>query len=103
MTGLLKFWVAFGIYLGMDFVGGLIGDSFFWLLIAIVCAGYRQELRIKFNMKNQGGMTYVQDCLLYCCCTVCALTQEARQVEDACSKVGEPIQVIPAVSANETT
>lgn len=103
MTGLLGFWLAFAIYLGVDYVGGIAGELLFWILLAVICAGFRQEMRIKFNMKKQGGATYVQDCLLYCCCTVCVMTQEARQVEDACSKVGGPVQVVPAVPVNDTT
>jgi len=100
-TGLLGFWLAFAIYLSVDILGGLAGEVLFWILLAVICAGFRQEMRIKYQMKKQGGATYVQDFLLYCCCSCCVMTQEARQVEDAC-KVGMPVEV-PTVQVHETT
>lgn len=104
MTGLISFWLAFSIYVGIDFVGGFAGEALFWMLLAIICAGYRQELRIKFGMRRRGGLTYVEDCLLYCCCWLCVMTQEARQVEEACkmSSVGEAVAV-PSVPVQQTT
>jgi len=112
MTGLLGFWLAFAIYLGVDFLGSLAFDFLFWILLAVICAGFRQEMRIKFHMKKQGGATYCLDFLLYCCCSCCVMVQEARQVEEAC-KVGMPVEVptvqvvmpaeVPTVQVHETT
>jgi len=83
VPGMLSFWVAFFIYVCVELLGGLTAGTIGWICLALLCTAYRQELRQKFNMEQQGGMTYVTDAMTYFCCTCCAIAQEARQVEDA--------------------
>jgi len=85
LMGLLGFWVAFGAFIGLDFVAGVSaeGGIFLHLALAVMLTYYRQDLRKAFDMKRQGGITYAEDCLLYLCCLCCTVTQEARHIEDA--------------------
>lgn len=83
VDGLVVFWVGFGIYLGLTMLSWLTYIPLCWLLLTVICAAYRQELRIKFEMRKVGGMTYITDCLLYAFCACCAMSQEARHVEEA--------------------
>jgi Cys-rich protein (TIGR01571 family) len=89
VPGLLSFWVAFFIYVCVELLGGLTAGTIGWVCLALLCTAYRQELRQKFNMEQQGGMTYITDAMTYLCCTCCAIAQEARHVEDAL-KSGHP-------------
>lgn len=79
----IPFWSAFSIYLFLQIFIGLSAGILGWILLAMLCTAYRQELRIRFGLREQGGMTYVFDCLLYCCCSCCAIAQEARHVKEA--------------------
>mmetsp|Transcript_120902 Transcript_120902/g.387070 ORF Transcript_120902/g.387070 Transcript_120902/m.387070 type:complete len:294 (+) Transcript_120902:111-992(+) len=88
MGVLRSFWLAFVMYLGVTLVFNESVDLCAWLLVALIGAGFRQELRLKFKMPT-GRMFFFQDLLLYCCCTFCAITQETRQVEEA-AKLGHP-------------
>lgn len=83
VPGFIPFWSAFGIYLFIQIFSGLTAGTLGWILLALLCTAYRQELRIKFGLHEQGGWTYVVDCLLYCCCSCCAIAQEARHVKEA--------------------
>lgn len=104
MAGLMGFWIAFVIYFAIYLLGSVAGpaEGVIHILLALICAGFRQEMRIKFRMERQGGMTYVEDCLLFCCCSFCMIVQEARQVEEACA-VGEPVAVAQAVPVEAGT
>jgi len=121
--GLLRsFWLAFTIFLGFELIVGFeqtepeeeisLGmdgtqvvlldgpqDLVLWTILAVINASFRQELRHKFKM-TQGGTTFFQDCLLHCCCGCCAITQEARQIEEA-MLCGHPAIVKPANQAEE--
>lgn len=89
VDGLLFFWVGFTVYLSLQFVNLMTSITLLWLALVIICTAYRQELRAKFNFERQGGCSIVTDCLLYTCCTCCAIVQEARHVESA-FKYGHP-------------
>lgn len=91
LSGLVRFWVALAVFLGLSVANAFLGEVLLWAALAVVCAGFRQEMRRKFGM-SQSGSTYVEDCLLYCCCSCCAIAQEARHVEEAC-RVGHPVVV----------
>mmetsp|Transcript_23815 Transcript_23815/g.67444 ORF Transcript_23815/g.67444 Transcript_23815/m.67444 type:complete len:302 (-) Transcript_23815:112-1017(-) len=91
MGVLRSFWLAFVMYLGVTLIFNESVDLCAWLLVALIGAGFRQELRLKFKMPT-GKMIFFQDLFLYCCCTCCAITQEARQVEEA-AKLGHPAVV----------
>ncbi|CAK0871970.1 unnamed protein product [Prorocentrum cordatum] len=89
LGGLVPFWVALAIYLGLSVGSAFLGEALLWAALAVACAGFRQEMRRKFGM-SQSGRTYAEDCLLYCCCSCCAIAQEARHIEEAC-RVGHPV------------
>lgn len=87
--GLLpNFWLAWMIWMGFSLVTGESQDLVALTVLAILGAMFRRELRLKFQMAAT-GVTFFQDCLLYCFCPCCAITQEARQVEDAL-RAGHP-------------
>lgn len=109
VPGMLTFWVGFFIYMCVELLGGLTACTIGWVLLALLCTAYRQELRQKFNMERQGGMTYITDAMTYCFCVCCAIAQEARHVEDAL-KSGHPalqesekMETTAAVAEVETT
>lgn len=82
MVGLLNFWAAFALFLLFSLLSGIL--PFMWVVICAVGVYYRQTLRQRFKMEGQGECsTYMGDCLLYCCCTCCAIAQEARHLEAA--------------------
>merc|ERR1712032_817553 len=89
--GFLGFWIAFIIIFGIELAASTTGDFAIWVVLAIVCAAMRQDMRAVYGM-DKGGWTYLEDFFLYCCCSCCTIIQEARQVEDA-YKVGYPIGV----------
>lgn len=89
VEGLLVFWVGFVVYLSLSFMNLLTSITLLWLALVIICTAYRQQLRIKFDFERQGGCSILTDCLLYTCCTCCAIVQEARHVE-AAMKYGHP-------------
>eukprot|EP00927_Polykrikos_kofoidii_P031520 TRINITY_DN2707_c0_g1_i2.p1 TRINITY_DN2707_c0_g1~~TRINITY_DN2707_c0_g1_i2.p1 ORF type:complete len:258 (-),score=28.80 TRINITY_DN2707_c0_g1_i2:111-884(-) len=51
------------------------------LLITCIYTYKRQQLRKLFGMDNGDFATVTEDFCTYCCCSVCAIVQEARQVE----------------------
>mmetsp|Transcript_50239 Transcript_50239/g.127863 ORF Transcript_50239/g.127863 Transcript_50239/m.127863 type:complete len:292 (+) Transcript_50239:112-987(+) len=95
MGVLRSFWLAFVMYLGVTLIFNESVDLCAWLLVAVIGAGFRQELRLKFKMPT-GTLIFFQDMFLYCCCACCAITQEARQVEEA-AKLGHPAVVDDSV------
>lgn len=52
------------------------------LLLPAALACFRSRLRGRFGM-SAGVCVWLWDCVLYSCCPLCALTQDARHVEDA--------------------
>lgn len=72
-AGLLKYWVAFTVFAVLiilsPYTYGITG-----IVLALVCFGYRQRLRRKYNVAPNN----VQDCLAYFFCGTCAVVQEAR-------------------------
>jgi len=99
--GLLGFWIAFAIFFGLEVGASTTGEILIWAVLAVVCAGMRQEMRMAYGMNEQGGWTYLEDFCLYCCCACCTIIQEARQVEEA-YKVGYPIAVRPSWNQGAT-
>lgn len=89
VPGLLSFWAAFSIYMCLVVLNSLTAEIFCWALLVMVCTFYRQKIRHTLDMTEKGGMTWVTDCILYCFCGCCLITQEARQIEDGC-KAGLP-------------
>lgn len=82
VKGLLSFWLAFFLMAFLVIWQSML-PFVLWLVFIAVGVKYRQDLRKKFNFQSQGGLSYLTDCCLYCCCVACAVIQEARHVEDA--------------------
>lgn len=81
--GILRsFWLAFAVSLGFVMVTSETQDLVAWIVLSVIGAGFRRELRLKFQMQRN-EMSFIMDFLLYCFCGCCAITQEARQVEEA--------------------
>lgn len=83
MGAFRSFWFAMVLFFGVHAMVGNTLDGMGILVLAILGAGYRQELRQRFQMTRQGGSTYAEDFCLYCWCMCCAVAQEARHVEEA--------------------
>jgi len=79
----LSFWSAFAIFFGLSLANAFTAGSLFWIILSIVCAYYRTELKQKFGMETQGWKTYAEDCCLYCFCPCCLVAQEALHVRQA--------------------
>merc|ERR1719498_2211064 len=82
MAGFMGFWVAFTIWFVLCLLNAIGGLLVFSIIIGVVGAFFRSKIRAMFEMK-QTMMTHAEDCLTYCCCTCCAIVQEARQLEEA--------------------
>lgn len=83
IMGFLSFWVAFAIFAGLSFLNTIISLGFGVGLCAILGTYYRQNMRKKFRMDNGTCTSVVFDFLAYCCCTSCAIAQEAQHVTEA--------------------
>lgn len=82
MARILSFWGALTIFVGLvvlDTVcAGLAG-----VVLVLLLAYYRQRIRRLFGLQSGTCMSWSEDCLAYVLCCCCAVTQEARQLEDA--------------------
>eukprot|EP00747_Dinoflagellata_sp_TGD_P027537 gnl/TRDRNA2_/TRDRNA2_132669_c0_seq1.p1 gnl/TRDRNA2_/TRDRNA2_132669_c0~~gnl/TRDRNA2_/TRDRNA2_132669_c0_seq1.p1 ORF type:complete len:277 (-),score=41.76 gnl/TRDRNA2_/TRDRNA2_132669_c0_seq1:190-1020(-) len=81
---LVQFWVGFAVMVLLICFSPLSGSLTIFVAVGMA-AFYRQQLRIHFGIKN-GGVTWAYDLLTYFCCSPCAATQEARQVEACYSR-----------------
>eukprot|EP00930_Biecheleria_cincta_P024429 TRINITY_DN1748_c0_g1_i3.p1 TRINITY_DN1748_c0_g1~~TRINITY_DN1748_c0_g1_i3.p1 ORF type:complete len:280 (-),score=61.19 TRINITY_DN1748_c0_g1_i3:48-887(-) len=81
MVGLLTFWAAFGLFMGFE-VLGMAGISIGGLAIILMLTYFRNKIRVKFGMEgaNECG-TVCGDCVFVCCCSCCAISQEARHLK----------------------
>lgn len=76
------FWTTFFLYLICWFLSRLPNIELFgWCLLGLLGAWHRQEIRKTFRFRDQSN--FAIDCLTFCFCTCCAISQEARHVEDA--------------------
>lgn len=64
-----------------------IATGFCFFVVVCFMTYHRQEFRKAFDFEEQGGMTWVTDCLSYCCCMCCTVAQEARQCREAVAVV----------------
>jgi Cys-rich protein (TIGR01571 family) len=53
-----------------------------WIAIVTIGVHYRQQIRLKYGLETETTSSYVEDISVWCCCTLCAICQEARQVDD---------------------
>lgn len=79
-AGLLSFWVAVVLFLGIQLMQSAVQGLVVWAVAAMIFTYFRQQLRTAFALKNDGD-DQVKDFALWCCCFCCALVQEARQVK----------------------
>mmetsp|Transcript_10966 Transcript_10966/g.28984 ORF Transcript_10966/g.28984 Transcript_10966/m.28984 type:complete len:297 (-) Transcript_10966:94-984(-) len=82
MAGLLGFSTALAIVLTLWSLSQFM-MSFFSFLGLCVYTYYRQQLRARFGLPHGDCSTVFKDFCIYCWCCICAVTQEARQVEQA--------------------
>mmetsp|Transcript_59676 Transcript_59676/g.129238 ORF Transcript_59676/g.129238 Transcript_59676/m.129238 type:complete len:340 (+) Transcript_59676:104-1123(+) len=80
--GLVRYWTAVSIFLGLALQNIFVGGMMVWVVGALMCMSFRQQMRRRFNM-DDGTWTHMMDCCLYCWCAPCAIAQEARHAEDA--------------------
>lgn len=101
MAGFMGFWVAFTLFFVLCLLNAIGGFAVFSMIIGVVGAFYRSKIRATFNME-QTAMTHAEDCLTYCCCTCCAIVQEARQLEEAYATNHEGIKDAKASLEKDT-
>eukprot|EP00747_Dinoflagellata_sp_TGD_P195716 gnl/TRDRNA2_/TRDRNA2_64809_c0_seq1.p1 gnl/TRDRNA2_/TRDRNA2_64809_c0~~gnl/TRDRNA2_/TRDRNA2_64809_c0_seq1.p1 ORF type:complete len:299 (+),score=49.54 gnl/TRDRNA2_/TRDRNA2_64809_c0_seq1:93-989(+) len=89
MVGLLSFWGALTIMIGLTILNAVTGGVLIYIVIVVVSMMYRQKIREKFNIQNGDTCTYTTDFFTYLCCCCCATAQEARVLE-AAAKAGHP-------------
>jgi len=82
MAGLMSFWAALFLFLGIEVVA-VINSTIGTLLLVCVTVYYRQKLRAMFNFNHSSFGVILGDICAYCCCMCCAVIQEARQLEVA--------------------
>lgn len=92
-VGLASFWITV-VVSSLLCAANLLVVFLPWCIFALYCMWHRQHLRSLFEMEDKGGRTIWSDCLLYLCLWPCTLTQDARQVKDAC-ETGHPSVVRP--------
>jgi len=91
-VGFLGFWVAFAIFLLLIQI--VLYAPMCYFLLPLLGANLRQAMRKAYNMKVQGGVSWLSDFALYFCCSPCAIVQEAKQADEA-FRVGLPVAVEP--------
>jgi Cys-rich protein (TIGR01571 family) len=81
--GLLSFSYALLLMMGLGFLvfRPFVG-VFAWIAIVIVGVYYRQRIRQKYGLECDTTPSLIEDFFVWCCCSYCALVQEARQVDD---------------------
>jgi len=82
MMGVLPFYTALAIIVGLQFVNACLAGFANLVLIAVLVF-YRQKMRTAFKMQSGTVGSLLEDCCTYMCCSCCAIIQEARQVEEA--------------------
>lgn len=82
---LLDFWPAVAIFISLEALGTVPALSLCGMVLLCVMIYYRNKMRHVFNMPNANApMTVCGDCAFVCCCSCCAIAQEARHLEVAC-------------------
>jgi len=81
MSGFMSFFSALALVLFLMMFGSLTLGAGFLLLVGMA-AHYRGRLRAKFNIPMPPNIFW-QDVLTYVFCPFCAISQEARQIEEA--------------------
>jgi len=85
VLGFLGFWIAVLILIGVSLLDTLTG-GISWLFAAAMFTYFRQQIRKKFEMKNE-TIDVAKDYLLWLCCPCCSAVQEARQTLEMPAKL----------------
>lgn len=93
--GMLSFWMAVGLFMFTILADTFTGGAVMWIVLAVVFTYYRQEIRKKFTMKNDGE-DQVKDFGMWCCCACCAIAQEARHFKLAPKMEGKEAAALHA-------
>lgn len=80
MGKLLNFLVAFALFMSLSVIS-MLGFGIAAVFLVMLCVWYRQKIRKIFNIPYGTCTSIMQDCCVYCFCSVCAIVQEARQIE----------------------
>jgi len=88
VLGFLGFWVAVLILIGVSLLDTLTGGMS-WFFAAAMFTYFRQQIRKKFEMKNE-TIDVATDYLLWLCCPCCSTVQEARQTLEISAKLVMP-------------
>eukprot|EP00441_Pelagodinium_beii_P041479 CAMPEP_0197648152 /NCGR_PEP_ID=MMETSP1338-20131121/27585_1 /TAXON_ID=43686 ORGANISM="Pelagodinium beii, Strain RCC1491" /NCGR_SAMPLE_ID=MMETSP1338 /ASSEMBLY_ACC=CAM_ASM_000754 /LENGTH=249 /DNA_ID=CAMNT_0043222101 /DNA_START=33 /DNA_END=779 /DNA_ORIENTATION=- len=81
MVGLMSFWSAVFLLLALELLGMVPGLGLVYIIFVGVIAYYRNQLRLTFGMNGSNECsTLTGDACFVCCCTCCAISQEARHV-----------------------
>lgn len=85
-TGAVKnYWVGWTVFMLLLIMNGLLSHVG-WAIACLVLAFFRGKFRAAFEMEDATSpKTFMGDCCLYFFCWPCAISQEARQVDYACS------------------
>jgi len=78
---MLTFWVALALFMVTAVLDAFTGGLLMWIVVSVCFTYYRQEIRRKFLMKNDGE-DQVKDFAMWCCCACCAIAQEARHIKE---------------------
>jgi len=88
VLGFLGFWIAVLILIGVSLLDTLTG-GISWFFAAAMFTYFRQQIRKKFEMKNETA-DVAKDYLLWLCCPCCSTVQEARQTREMPAKLAMP-------------
>lgn len=79
-----KFWTVFALWTLAPLAGsmlmGSLGSAIAGVLMAMFMTGKRAALRTKFGI---APASFFEDCMLWWCCPLCVVAQEAREVDNA--------------------
>lgn len=82
MANFCQFWTACILFTILSVLGS-VGFGIFNIILICVMVFYRQKLRAMFDIPNNTCKTICSDFCTYCFCALCAIVQEARQLEEA--------------------
>lgn len=89
LAGFLTFAVAYACLVAPTVILNIVGlivpqaAQLSSTLVIAMFVYYRQLMRRMFGLPSGDCGTIAEDCLVYTCCSCCAVVQEARQMEDA--------------------
>lgn len=82
MANLLPFWGAFALITFFN-IASLLGMGVAGVFMLFILVYFRQQMRKMFSIDACTCQTITLDCCAYTFCSLCAMVQEARQMEEA--------------------